>query len=234
MTDTVVWLKDHARASAMTTGLGTSEGHSPSGQWSENQRSAFSRRPTLMSAPSSSALSFFPSSKARELTVESGTPSMSPYARATRSNCSMPDIRGISVSLPVLSTAILPGAPALTSGHPTGMEPKIVLENILRLLLEKGRKSDEVSRSAGHPDAIRNFQRKVLAGGRGSLRADTLDAIARQLDVSTDQLTRPAKAPVAVLSLEYLMAQRDLLNRQIADLQEAERAAEKKPKRKNR
>ncbi len=112
----------HARASTVEgDGRGTPEGQSEPGQLSENHCNARSSRRTCMSAPPSIAESFLPSSSTRELTVESGTPSIAAYARATASRCSMPFMDAISVSLPHKSTVILPSASDVDFGHSTGM-----------------------------------------------------------------------------------------------------------------
>lgn len=176
------------------TGLGTSAGQSPAGQLSENHRIARSKRPTLISAPSSSALSFLPSSSARELTVESGTPSKEAYARATVRSCSMPDMRPISVSLPVLSTVKLPDAPFVSSGHSTGMNDKLLLANIERLMKVQGVTADAVSRKAKRPDAIRNLRRRVQGEKQGSWTLDTLADVAAALETSPWELLRPVGA----------------------------------------
>lgn len=186
----------HARAphSAETSGRGTSEGHSPSGQCSENHKSARSSLPTLISAPSSNARSFLPSSSARDETVESGTPSISPYRRATLRSCWMPDIGTISVNLPVLSTVKLPDAQAVNSGHSTGMDDKVLLNNINRLLKAKKVSADAVSKAADRPDAIRNLRRRVAGTFSGSWTLDTLADIARALQTTPWELLRPPGA----------------------------------------
>lgn len=236
---TVIYLA-HVRASAASaiTGRGTPAGQSAaSGQLSENQRKAFSRRPTLMSEPHSSALIFFPSLNTRELTVERGFPSNSAYARATRSSWSMPDMGGISVSIPVLSTAMLPGARLIGSGHSTGMDLTTIITNIDRRLKVLGISSDEASRRAGRPDAIRNLRRKIKAKTRGSLRADTLAALAAALETTVAELGRPDQpppsAPISGLR-QYLLEQRALIDRQLAELDAAEFTAPQATKKKNR
>lgn len=184
----------HARTSSETGGRGTSDGHSPSGHLSENHCKARSRRPTLMSEPDSNALSFLPSLRARELTVESGTPSISPYRRATLRSASMPDMDRISVSLPVLSTVKLPGADPVNSGHSTGMDHDILLENIERLLKIQKVSADAVSKAAKRPDAIRNLRRRVAGETSGSWNLDTLADIARALKTTPWDLLRPSSA----------------------------------------
>lgn len=189
--DNVVWLDHYARAPSQGTGRGTSSGQSPSGQFSENQRSARSKRPTVKSDPVSSAPSFLPSLKARELTVDKGMRSISAYRRATVSSCSIPDITDISVNVPVLSTAILPDAQNSRSGQSTGMDLAVVLQNIERLLELKQRSADAVSRAAGVPDAIRNLKRTVRGKIKAAPTMRTIAALADELKVSVDDLIRP-------------------------------------------
>lgn len=234
----VIFLSDHARASsASTNGRATSSGQEPSGQFEENQPSAFSKRLTLMSEPASSAASFLPSSKTRELTVDSGTPVNLAYWRAILRRSSMPDMAGISVSLPAMSTVKLPSAFPVGSGQSTGMDLATILTNIERHLKRIGIKSAEASRRAGRPDAIRNLKRKVKAGvTKGSLRADTLEALAAALQTTADDLKRPppsSPAPISGLR-EYLLEQRALIDRQIAALDQAEMAVQNRPRRKKR
>lgn len=214
----------HARASTTASavdGRGTAAGHSPAGQFSENQRSARSSRPTLMSAPSSRARSFLPSSSARELTVESGTPSISAYARATVSSCSMPDMARISVGLPVKSTAILPGAHSIRSGHSTGVDTAVILTNIERRLKVLKISADEAARRAGKPDAIRNLR----SGKTKTPRIETLQALAKALETTPEALMQQTDV-VAVAAVpgmrELLLRQRGLIDEQLAALDEAE------------
>jgi hypothetical protein len=184
---------DHARASA-AAGRGTSEGQSPSGQRSENQRIASSSLPTVMSAPSSKAASFFPSLNARELTVDNGTSKILPYARATRSSCSIPDMHPISVNVPVLSTANLPDAQQLSSGHSTGMDLRALLTNIDRHIRILKTSDNAVSIKAGHEDAIRNLRRYAAGELKGSWKLSVLDDVARALGTTSWELLRPPGA----------------------------------------
>lgn len=130
------------------------------------------------------ALSFFPSSKARELTVLSETPAISAYARATISSSSIPTMRHISVSLPDESTAILPNATLVGSGHLTGMDWKPLLALIDDRLRAKDWSDDHASREAKHPDAIRNMRRKAEGKLKGGVTADVLFDVAIALDIS--------------------------------------------------
>jgi hypothetical protein len=117
------------------------------------------------------------------------------------------------------------------------MDLQAILTNIERRLAVLKISANEASRRAGHPDAIRNLQRKVLAGTRGSLRADTLAALAAALKTTSDELARPARpaaTPPAAGMREYLLAQRDLIDRQLAAMDEAEIAAKPVRKRKKR
>lgn len=191
--------RPHARASAgsVAAGRGTSEGQSPAGQLSENHRKARSRRPTLISAPSSSALSFFPSSSARELTVERGISSISAYRRATMSSCSMPDMAAISVGLPLLSTVNLPDAPSKRSGHSTGMDLTILLSNIDRYIRINKTTDNALSKRAGSADAIRNLRRYASGELKGMWTLDTLDAVARAMGTTPWELLKPP-SPLAL------------------------------------
>jgi transcriptional regulator with XRE-family HTH domain len=221
-----------------------SEGHSSSGQLSENHFKARSYRPTLMSAPPSRALSFLPSLSAREETVERGIASISAYRRATFRRESIPDMAGISVSLPELSTAILPDAIFAGSGHSTGMELPVILQNIELLLEAKGRKAHSVSKAAGVPDAIRNLQRAVRGEIKSGPTLRTIAALAAELGVSVDELTRPRKRPVIssapgvrdviLKKLVWLEQQKRDALEELAMLDEAEAEVKKAPKRKIR
>lgn len=149
----------------------------------------------------------------------------------------MPDMPTISVSLPVLSTVKLPGAFLPIPRQPAGMDLAVLLTNIERRLKDLKLSSDEASRLAGRPDAIRNLKRKVTNGTiKGSMRADTLAALARVLETSPIDLTRShetASAPISGLR-EYLLQQRALIDLQLAELDAQEEAAKKQPKRKIR
>lgn len=96
--------------------------------------------------------------------------------------------------------------------------------------------ADEASRRAGRPDAIRNLRRKVASGAKGSLRFDTLAALASILQTTPDDLLGPEKPVDAppVSAREYLLAQIDLLQRQVEAIDEAEFTARKARKRKIR
>jgi hypothetical protein len=130
------------------------------------------------------AESFFPSSKARELTVVSETPASSEYARATVSSSSIPAIHRISVSLPDKSTAILPNAPLVGSGHLTGMDWKPLLALIDEALAAKKMTDNSASKAAGHNDAIRNMRRKARGEQKGGVTFDTVFDVAKALDIS--------------------------------------------------
>jgi hypothetical protein len=180
----------HVRAS--TAGRATSDGHSPSGQWSENQRKASSSRPTVMSAPSSKARSFLPSLSARDDTVDKGTFSSFPYRCATRSKSSRADMDAISVDVPVMSTVNLPDAQTPVSGHPTGMDLKVLLANIDRL--KRDMSDNALSMKAGKEDAIRNLRRYDSGELKGMWTLETLDKIAKALGTSSWELLRPPGA----------------------------------------
>jgi hypothetical protein len=61
-------------------------------------------------------------------------------------------------------------------------ELKAIYARIEQRLKETGQNPTAASKAAGKPDAIRNIQRAVEEGGEGSIRLDTLLAIAKQLD----------------------------------------------------
>lgn len=222
--ENVILLAAHARASQ--EGRGTSDGQSPSGQCSENQRKASSSRPTVILAPVSKARSFFPSFKTREDTVDRGTCSISPYLRATESNSSMADIRLVSVGLPVLSTVNLPDARASISGHSTGMNLTVLLANIDRHLLATGETDNALSTRAKKPDAIRNLRRYASGEIKGMWTLDTLEAVARALGTSSWELLRP---PGAIPTDDSL---RNYIDRVVED--KLARDALPHPKRKSR
>lgn len=211
----------HARASsdapaAASEGRGTSEGHGPSGQLSENHCIARSSRRTCISAPPSIAVNFLPSSKARELTVVSETPSNAAYARATVSSASMLAIPQISVNLPGKSTAILPDARVVGSGHSTGMDWRPLITLIDKALAAKKLSADRASREAGHPDAIRNMRRKAEGKLKGGITFDTVMDVAKILDLTPESVCR------AVMGLQQPTDDRAAMAEQIlSDLREA-------------
>jgi hypothetical protein len=117
------------------------------------------------------------------------------------------------------------------------MELSVILRNIERRLVSLGISADEAGRLAERPDAIRNIRRKVRNKAPGSLRADTLAALARALKTTPEDLMRPEitpPPPSAPGMREYLLSQRALIDEQIAALDEAEFTARKRPKRKIR
>lgn len=227
----------HADASAAAEGRGTPSGQSPEGQLSENQSMARSNRRTWMSAPASIAASFLPSSKARELTVESSTPSSAAYARATVSKCSMLDMPRISVSLPHKSTANLPDVVSILSGHSTGMELSTILARIDRRLAELGWSDHFASMKSGHQDAIRNIRRAIEAGRQG-VSSKTLADLAKTLEIPLATLIAPndegKKKPPTVDELrqqrEELLDQLTTIQTRIAAMEQA--AAQPKHRRK--
>jgi hypothetical protein len=249
MADNVVYpVQFHARASASSgksvSGRGTSGQDSSIGQFIENQRSARSSRPTLMSEPSSNALIFFPSLKTRELTVERGTSSISAYRRATTSNCSMPDMPPISVNLPAMSTVKLPDALSVGSGYSTGMDLRLILKNIDWRLKVLQLSDNAASIKAGTPDAIRNIRRKVAGEMPGDVTRRTLEKLAVALECTSADLQRPSPAenihPIPGLrgqlmaQLAFLNQERERVARQLDALDEAEAEPKKARKRKKR
>lgn len=214
----------HIRASADSvagTGRGTSAGQAASGQLSENHCIARSSRRTWMSAPPSIAPSFLPSSNARELTVDSPTPSISAYARATDSRCSMLLMPQLSVILPDKSTAILPGAEPVNSGHPTGMDLPAILQRIELRLKTLGLSPDAAARAAEVPDAIRNIRRAVEKG-KGGINARTLSRLAKALKTTPAWLLgEDTTGPIDGLNLADLRQERQRLLDRIAEVQMA-------------
>ncbi len=215
----VPFVPRHARASrgspsSRDDGRGTSDGHAPSGQLSENHCIARSSRRTWMSAPDSIAVSFLPSSKARELTVESSIPSSAAYERATVSKCSMLDMTGISVNLPRLSTAILPGARIVGSGYITDMEPTEILAWVDARKKALGIKSDAaVGKKCGHPDVVRNMRR-----GLSSPKLPALRALAKALGEPPAGLFDMPQQRTGLPSLDEMEAERQELLRQAEEL----------------
>jgi transcriptional regulator with XRE-family HTH domain len=165
--------RGHADASAGAgKGRGTPSGQAaPAGQLSENHCIVLSSRRTWMSAPPVNAPSFLVSPSARQLTVDKSKRSLSAYARATISSCSIPVISGLSVDLPEMSTAILPDAPELAGGYFTAMDREQLLAWIEAGLKAKNLKADRAAKLAGHPDMIRNLRRGVSIPKIGALRA---------------------------------------------------------------
>jgi hypothetical protein len=170
---------------------------------------------------------------------------MSAYARATLSSCSMPDITGISVGLPVLSTAILPDALLKGSGHATGMDLNILLANIERRLTIMKMSADKASKAAGHPDCIRNLKRRI----KGEIKGDGISHqivrdLARVLETTAEQLTEPREKvevqPIPGLrgqllsQLQYLERERERVIEQLEALDAAELTAQKPQRRKIR
>jgi transcriptional regulator with XRE-family HTH domain len=95
----------------------------------------------------------------------------------------MPDMRGISVSLPPKSTAFLPDALLLDFGHPTGMELAAILRRIDQRKNELGLKDNALAKRAGKADMVRNLRRALKNGSRRGPSAATIAAIERALEV---------------------------------------------------
>lgn len=100
----------------------------------------------------------------------------------------MPDMTAISVNLPHLSTVNLPDAPITAPGYSTGMDIKVLLSNIDRLIKAQETTQNAISARAKRPDAIRNLRRG------NSWTLDILDDIAKALDVPAWELLRPPGA----------------------------------------
>lgn len=117
------------------------------------------------------------------------------------------------------------------------MNLAVILRNIELRLLVKRMSADQASRESGHPDAIRNLRRKVAGKLKGSFTVRTLEDIARVLGCDAEDLMRDENPlqmkPVKGLR-EALIEQRDLIDRQIAELDQAEFTAQKVQKRKYR
>lgn len=88
----------------------------------------------------------------------------------------------------------LPDAPVVSSGHSTGMDDRLLLANIDRLLKAKGVSGHAISVTAKRPDAIRNLRRRVQGQKQGSWTLDVLADIAAALGTSSWELLRPAGA----------------------------------------
>lgn len=93
-----------------------------------------------------------------------------------------------------MSTVKLPDALIVSSGHSTGMNDRLLLANVERLLKARNATADAISRKAKRPDAIRNLRRRVQGEKQGSWTLDTLSDIAAALDTSMWELLRPAGA----------------------------------------
>lgn len=216
-------------------GRGTSSGHGASGQLSENHCMARSSRLTWMSAPDSRASNFLPSSNARELTVDNPTFLSSAYERATESNWSMLCIPDISVKLPPKSTAILPDVVDRSSGHATEMDLPVILANINARLAELEKSPDAAAREAGAPDAIRNL-RRAIKNGKGGITVRTLSKLAEVLETTPQELMAPRKPTALAIDAQqlrdFLIAQRNLIDQQIQQIEAA--AAHQQPPRKRR
>lgn len=126
----------------------------------------------------------------------------------------MPDMDAISVSLPVLSTVKLPGASPVRTGHSTGMDHKLLLDNIERLLRAQKVSADAVSKRAKRPDAIRNLRRRVDGEITGSWNLDTLSDIAAALQTSPWELLRPPGTGLQETGLRDLV--RDMVDEELA------------------
>jgi hypothetical protein len=151
----------------------------------------------------------------------------------------------ISVSLPVKSTAILPGAQIYKAGHSTGMDLAIVLENIERLLKVRKLSAHKASELAGKPDAIRNIKRKIEGGIQGnSLAIETLEALARVLGTTSADLRAPAPRinvqsvtgvrETLLAKIAWLDKERDQALRELDAVEHAELREKKPLKRRNR
>lgn len=186
----VVQLHFHAAASALEVGRGTSDGQGASGQWTENHVIASSRRRVWISAPHSIAASFLPSLSARVDTVDSASPSICEYARATVRRCSIPVMTEISVILPRMSTAILPKAKIVPFGYPTSMGRDELLQWIKDRLLATKLSESKASKMAGHRDALRNFRL-----GKANPKIETWKALAKVLKAPFPGLDEDDIAP---------------------------------------
>ncbi len=153
----------------------------------------------------------------------------------------MPVMPPVSVNLPVLSTAILPGAENLYSGHLTGMELdvlKVLLANLERLMKERGLSADALSRRAGVPDAIRNL-RRAIESGKGGTTLRTLAALAKVLNTTPAALLTPADGHGAAAPTtedpaawhDFLLSQRVMIDRMLAKPEASEPTPAAAPKR---
>jgi hypothetical protein len=138
----------------------------------------------------------------------------------------MPDIPAISVNLPHLSTVNLPDAKPVGSGHSTGMDHDILLNNIERILKAKKVSADAISKKAKRPDAIRNLRRRVKGDYDGSWTLDTLTDVAAALEISPWELLRPAGAiPVGEEFRDFV---RDVIAEELGALERPQRVQKRK------
>lgn len=107
----------------------------------------------------------------------------------------MPDIRPLSVNLPVMSTVNLPKAQLVSSGYSTGMDQtKLILGKIDRFLRIEKTNDHALGKLAGSPDAIRNLRRYAAGQIKGVWTLDTLEAVARAMGTTSWELLRPPGA----------------------------------------
>lgn len=93
-----------------------------------------------------------------------------------------------------MSTVNLPDARKPVSGHPTGMDLKVLLANIDRLIRIKQTTDNAVSKKAGKEDAVRNLRRYDSGELKGMWTLETLDKIAHALGTTSWELLRPPGA----------------------------------------
>ena len=93
-----------------------------------------------------------------------------------------------------MSTVNLPDARFVDSGQSTGMDLKVLLGNIDRLVRQKQTTDHAISVKSGSQDAIRNLRRYASGELKGMWTLDTLEKVARALDTTSWELLRPPGA----------------------------------------
>jgi|688.fasta_scaffold785773_1 hypothetical protein len=105
---------------------------------------------------------------------------------------------------------------------------KDILDRIELRLKETGQNPTAASKDAGKPDAIRNIQRSVEKGEQGSVKLETLLALAEQLDTDPKWLIFGGDKPESGPSLNdnalkpYLDAFHSVLVMIVKDREEAD------------
>ena len=220
-------LRFHARIST-GSGLGTSSGQGVSGQLSENHCIVLWKRPMVMSAPSASSASLFPSFKASELTVESFNCRASANDRATARSCFLSDMPPVLVKLPRLSMGFLPSLADVDFGYSTGMDDlRAFLAWIDRRKTELGISDAAISKRAKHPYAVQNIRRTVRKGHGSRPKEETVRAIAKALgNAPAGLLTSSELSDLDMLKTReaYLQGQLEQIRAAIALIEETRRA----------
>lgn len=105
---------------------------------------------------------------------------------------------------------------------------KAIYARIEQRLYETGQNPTAASKAAGKPDAIRNIQRAIEEGGEGSVKLDTLLALAKQLEANPSWLIFGSDMPGANQAINetdlnpYLDAFHSVLMMMVNDEEEAD------------